>query len=347
MIADMVPLLKERGYQVDVLVFNGKNTPFKEQLQKKNIRVFELGKGGSVYNPLFILKLIPFLSRYEIIHTHNTACQYFVALAKFISCIDTKFVTTEHSTCNRRRAYSIFRILDKLMYRQYDRIVSISEIASEKLIDYLGDSTGISVIPNGININLFSGSNPIDREELGIASNGYMITMVAGFRHEKDQDTLIRSMVLLPRNYYLCLVGDGIRRLICEKLAKELGVMNRVIFTGIRSDIPRILQASDIVVMSSHWEGLSLSSIEGMSVNKPFIASDVNGLHEITEGAGVLFPKGDVELLAMEIERLMGDSGYYQTIAIQCKKRASVYDIRKTVENYEGLYKKMIRKFSC
>ena len=91
------------------------------------------------------------------------------------------------------------------------------------------------------------------------------------------------------------LIGDGVRRRECETIADNLGVNDRVKFWGVRTDVPRLLKTSDIVVMSTHYEGMSLSNIEGMASGKPFVASNVKGIREITEGAGILFeenPKG-------------------------------------------------------
>ena len=163
--------------------------------------------------------------------------------------------------------------------------------------------------------------------------------MVAGFRYQKDQDTLIRAMKYLSKEKYeLWLVGDGERRELLEQLVNEEKVENIVRFLGIQSDIPTILKTADVVVMSSHFEGLSLSSIEGMSVGKPFIASDVDGLHEITMGVGVLFPHGDAERLAEEIEKLMQCPDYYKEVADRCLERASKYDIKGMVEQYINVY---------
>ena len=94
--------------------------------------------------------------------------------------------------------------------------------------------------------------------------------------------------------------------------------------------------------MSSHFEGLSLSSIEGMAVGRPFIASDVDGLREITNGAGILFPHGDARQLAKEIEQLMDDGEYYKNVADRCMKRAKKYDISKMVNEYERIYVDLI-----
>ena len=105
-----------------------------------------------------------------------------------------------------------------------------------------------------------------------------------------------------------------------------------------RTDVARLLHTADIVVMSSHYEGLSLSNIEGMSVDKPFIASDVDGLHEITEGFGILFPHEDPDALSKIIERLSTDKEYYNKIATSCYNRAQQFDIAKMVERYEKVY---------
>ena len=170
-----------------------------------------------------------------------------------------------------------------------------------------------------------------------------VVTMVAGFRYQKDQDTLIKAFQYLPTEQYeLWLVGDGERRSVLKDLVTQLGLQDNVRFWGIRSDIPVILKSSDIIVMSSHFEGLSLSSIEGMAVGKPFVASNVDGLHEITENAGILFPHGDAAVLADIIVRLKEESSYYRQVADQCMLRASEYDIRKTVDQYLQLYQSLI-----
>jgi glycosyltransferase involved in cell wall biosynthesis len=91
--------------------------------------------------------------------------------------------------------------------------------------------------------------------------------------------------------------------------------------------------------MSSHWEGMSLSNIEGMSVGKPFIASDVNGLREVTQGYGLLFPHEDAEALANIIQRLHNDRQYYQRVAEDCLERAKQFDISTMVDAYNMVYK--------
>lgn len=90
--------------------------------------------------------------------------------------------------------------------------------------------------------------------------------------------------------------------------------------------------------MSSHWEGLSLSSLEGMSSGKPFIASDVDGLHEVVNGYGILFPEGNDKVLSEIILKLMSDKTLYTNIAQKCQKRAEEFDIEKTTSSYLTIY---------
>ena len=134
------------------------------------------------------------------------------------------------------------------------------------------------------------------------------------------------------------MVGDGARKNDLETLVSDLGCCGQVKFLGIRSDVPNILKTADVVVMSSHWEGLSLSNIEGMSAGKPFIASDVNGLREVTDGYGILFPHGNSEKLAEVIKDLSEDKAYYEKVAIRCYERAKQFDISETVKRYNKLY---------
>lgn len=335
LIVDMVPLYREHGYDVDILLFDGRDTAFKKELEKKGIRIFHLGHSGKVYNPLFIFKLIPYLRKYDIIHTHNTACQYFVVCAKILSRSHAKLVTTEHSTTNRRRNIGWFRPIDKFIYGFYDAIISISSGTTDFLMAYLGKQERIETIYNGISLSAFLNAESLSRQDVG---DKFLIIMVAGFREEKDQDTVIRAMALLPETYFLYLVGDGIRRGVCEQLVKELRLEKRIVFLGIRNDVPRLLKTADIVVMSSHWEGFGLAAVEGMAAGKPVIVSDVPGLSQIVEGAGILFTVKDEEGLAARIKCLMNNPVYYREIAEQCRQRAFEYDISKTVDAYEKIY---------
>lgn len=339
-VVHLTKLLRQKGHTVDVVVFNGEETAFMRELKETGCRIYKLGKG--FYNLIYIPKLRRIMREYDIIHTHNSSPQLFAAMANI--GLGKMLITTEHSTNNRKREHPMFSFVDKWMYARYAKVVTISKIAEKKLCSYLGFESNppnsplqrrIVTINNGVDVSTFYHAEDLP----DLAHQGKFVTvMVAGFREAKDQETVIRAIALLPDVYELWLVGDGVRRLEIEAEVVKQNVKGRVKLLGIRSDVPQILKSADVIVMSSHWEGLSLSNIEGMSSGKPFVASEVNGLKEVTAGYGILFPHGDAEVLARIIRKLHDDSAYYRQVAEQCYQRALQYDIRKMVDAYEQLY---------
>lgn len=339
-VVHLTRLQRQKGHTVDVVVFNGEETAFMRELEETGCRIYRFGKG--FYNLSYILKLRRIMREYDIIHTHNSSPQLFAALANI--GLGKTLITTEHSTNNRKREHPMFSFVDKWMYGKYAKVVTISKIAEEKLCSYLGISTNqtadslrdkITTINNGVDVNAFYHAEDLP----DLAHQGkFVMVMVAGFREAKDQETVIRAIALLPDEYELWLVGDGVRRPEIESEVVKQDVAERVKLLGIRSDVPQILKSADVIVMSSHWEGLSLSNIEGMSSGKPFVASEVNGLKEVTAGYGILFPHGDAKSLANVIKKLHDDSEYYHQVAERCYQRALQYDIRKMVDAYEQLY---------
>lgn len=337
LMVDLLPRLRDMGNEVELLLFDGTRTAFYDELESFGINIYSFSIGGYVYNPLNIFRLRKFLKNYDIIHTHNTACQYYVAIASRLN--KAKLITTEHNTHNRRRDIFGFKYIDRYIYKQYNHIISISQKANENLQNYIGYKYPCTTIHNGINISLYYNKKTI----IPMADNEIIIAMVAGFRPQKDQDTLIKAISCLPNNYKLWLIGDGERRGEIECLISHFKLSERIKLWGIRNDIPELLAQSHIVVLSSHWEGLSLSSIEGMASGRPFIASDVDGLHDIVKDAGILFPHKNYLALAKEIKSLCEDISLYKTIAQQCQERAKDYDINIMAEKYNQLYNSLFQ----
>ena len=352
LVVNLIPRLQALGNTVDLCVFNGTETPLTQRLKKEcpQTKIFTLGHG--VYNPLYIFKLVKIMKNYDIVHTHNSSPQLFVAIASLFN--SPKLVSTEHNTSNRKRNWKWYRPIESWMYSRYNHIICISKIAEEKLREYMGGEwlvtssnkyKSITTINNGIDVNAISEAVPC-KELLELKENRKAILMVAGFRKQKNQDTIIRALTLLDQEKYeIWFAGIGERMEEVKQLALSLGVCERVRFLGLRTDIPNVLRAADIIVMSSHWEGLSLSNVEGMSAHKPFIASDVNGLREVTKGYGILFPHEDAKALADEINQLAESDKYYDEVANRCYNRALEFDISKMVNGYNQVYQKVISNF--
>lgn len=333
LMVDLLPALKALGNEVDLLLFDGTRTAFYAQLMHCDINIHSFGIGRFPYNPLNILKLSKFMDGYDVVHTHTTPCQLYAPLASMFTKATHRLVTTEHSTNNRRRNKKLFKYIDRWIYKKYDAIIAVTELAKHNLLSYLNENIRIDVIHNGIDCHKFHNSiKSVER------SSRHIITMVASMREAKDQDTVIKAISMLPANFVLRLVGDGPRRPILENLASSENVMERVEFMGNRSDIPAILEESDIVVLSSHWEGLSLSSVEGMASGRPFVASNVDGLRDIVGGAGILFEHGNAQELSNILRQLCENPQFYTEVAQRCQVRASQYDISLMAQKYNDLY---------
>lgn len=346
LILDTIPLYVKKGLEVDLLLLNGEEFPFLQNLfAQKCCKIFSSGR-SAVYNPLHIFRIIPYLKRYDIVHVHLFPSQYWVVLAKLFSFSKTKLIFTEHNTTNRRLENKLFRIIDQYVYTFYDAIVGISAEIKQLLIDHTKlPESKFYIIENGVDLSKIKDAKSLEKKSLvpSFREDDKIIIQVAGFREQKDQKTLIYSVAILPDNYKLILVGVGPVKNDCESLVAELGLQNRVVFLGSRMDVPSLLKTADIIVLSSKYEGLSLSSIEGMASGKPFLASDVPGLTEVVKGAGILFSQGDETQLAKEVMRLATDPIHYKSVAAACQRRAADYDISKMVDEHIKLYQSLTK----
>lgn len=341
LLLETIPRYRSAGIDMDILLLNGTMTPFFSALHKNtDCTIYSLSK-GSVYNPFHIFKIKKYVKQYDIVHVHLFPSLYWVAFSKFFFRIKVKTIFTEHSTHNKRR-HSFYKIIDKWIYKKYDAIVAISENVKQNLKIHLSDiEDNIVIINNGVDISKCihaSESDEISSEKLG---NKKFLIQVSRFYYPKDQNTVIRSLKYLPQEVALVLVGDGKEIHASKKLAIELGLEHRIHFLGVRNDVPALLKASDIVILSSHYEGLSLSSIEGMASGKPFIASDVPGLTEVVKDAGILFQAGDEKELALYISELLENKELYDDVALKCQQRAAQYAIEHMVESHLKLYKNL------
>lgn len=205
-------------------------------------------------------------------------------------------------------------------------------------------SSKIQIIHNGVVLENYKISEAKELKDFFPDADSRVKTLiqVASFMEPKDQITVIKALQYLPEDVRLVLVGEGKLQKQCKALANSLKLEKRVFFLGQRMDVAQLLKIADVVVLSSRYEGLSLSSIEGMASGKPFVASDVPGLAEIVEGAGILFKQGDAKDLANKIKKLLTDEVYYQQIVNLCLKRAEQYDIQIMVDKHLDLYQTIV-----
>ncbi|WBX70728.1 glycosyltransferase [Tenacibaculum retecalamus] len=344
-VAGNVPYHIKNGFAVDVLLLNGAKTFFLEELINNNVNIKKLGEGNNIYNPFITLKICKLLRRYDVVHVSLFPALYWVGIAKIITRSKTKLIYTEHSTYNKRRDNFLLKITDRIIYKQYDEIVAITPETKKNLLDHLKGKHSVCVIYNGVDISKVKkeAKEELSQDIKTRIKGKKIIVQVAGFRVSKDQDTVIKTIAVLPDNFHVLFVGDGERIQTCKNLTKKLGVEEKVSFLGMKKNIGAILKKSDIVVISSHWEGFGRAAIEGMAVRKPVIGTNVSGLAEVLSKAGLLFEVGDVKELTKLILELTEDQEFYTKIADKCFKRAEDFDIKKMVSSYEKVYSKLLK----
>lgn len=344
LLLDLLPLYKREGFRMDILVLDGTNYPFMKALIAEDCCDIYSISSRSIYHPLNVFKIIQFIRNYDLVHVHLFPALYWVALAKWISFSQVKLIFTEHNTSNRRMQNMFFKYVDRFIYRRYERIVCITESIKGIMQNYVGsDISKFEVIKNGVNLDLIRVSAAYKKMDISnkLNASDFLLIQVAGFREQKDQNTLIRSLIYVPKDVKLALVGDGVLRRESEDLVLKLELTDRVFFLGQRMDILPLIKTADVVVLSTKYEGLSLSSIEGMACGRPFVASDVPGLSILVKGAGILFRQGDPKELAENIIILRNNKDYYEQVSRSCQLRASEYDITTVMNEHLKLYEEL------
>jgi glycosyltransferase involved in cell wall biosynthesis len=138
-----------------------------------------------------------------------------------------------------------------------------------------------------------------------------VVTCVARFHPVKDHPTLVRAFARVAKaipDARLALVGGGDKAPLLN-LVTELGIADRVVFPGVRRDIPAVYAASDLFAMSSKSEGTSVTLLEAMLSERPAVVTDVGGNPEIVDPGvtGLLTPRGDDAAMADALQTLLGD----------------------------------------
>lgn len=340
LLVDLVPILQAK-VEIKVVLLNSTKTPLYLQL------ISEIGlnnvltlSSGSLYNPIFVLKFRKLLHEYDVVHVHLFPAFYYASLAAYAFGKKARLIFTEHGTSNRRINSKIFKYIDRLIYNKIDDVIAITPDVKSILEQSLALHNKVTVIYNGINLRKIEQASAYNREQFHYKNDEVLLIQVSRFSYEKDQKTVIKSLLNLPPNVKLILVGEGIHRISCELLANELHLKDRVRFLGLRIDVSQLLKMSDIVIQSSISEGFGLAALEGMAAGKPVIASNIPGLRTVIYDAGLIFETGDSVELAKQIQILIQNPSYYHLISSKCLNRAKHFSIINTSNQLLDIYAK-------
>ena len=339
LLGDLLPLINNHpDIETSVVVFHKTGSGIEKILESHNIPVFSLEI--SSHSAKAILKLREFIKKVDIIHLHLFPANYFGVLANI--GLNKPLFFTEHSTHNKRRNKKWMRPVERFFYKNLTGIICISNATKESLTNWLGKdfkSSKFHIIENGIDLKQYKAARASASYEM-FGRTGIPVLMISRFTDSKDQATVVKSLDYIEnKDVFIVFAGEGETMKKIRNLSISLGHEDRVIFLGNRQDIPEIIKASKIGVQSSHWEGFGLTAVEMMAGGLPVIASDVEGLRQVVEGAGLLFEKGDPEKLAEIINKILNSEKLLTEIIQKEEERVNNYSIETAANNHIQLYK--------
>jgi glycosyltransferase involved in cell wall biosynthesis len=193
------------------------------------------------------------------------------------------------------------------------------------------------------------------RDEFGIPETAPVIGYVGRLEEEKGTQFFIEALPAisraLPPARYL-IVGEASDEqeefdARARERVRELGIADRVSFTGFRDDVPDLIAAMDVAVVPSLREAFGLVNVEVMACGRPLVATRVGGIPEVVEDGttGILVPPGDSGALAEAVLSLMADPGRRRAMGEAGRRRAAqFFDIRAHVRKMEDLYTEMVAR---
>jgi glycosyltransferase involved in cell wall biosynthesis len=247
------------------------------------------------------------------------------------------------------------KALQKSVCRAADHVLVNAQAVRDVLVTGGYDPKRITIIRNGIDVGRFSDrpSDPTVRPSLGLPGAGPLVAVFARLNRLKGLEYFLDAAALLRDRFEearFLIVGDSISseyREDLENRAQALGLGDRIVFAGFRSDVPLLLAEVTISVLPSLAEGLSNVVLEAMVAGVPVVATAVGGTTELIEDgvSGLLVPPRDAGALAEAIGGLLADPERGQRIGRAGRQAARErFSLQSTVEQTERLYERALSR---
>jgi glycosyltransferase involved in cell wall biosynthesis len=227
--------------------------------------------------------------------------------------------------------------------KNYDAVIVFSESQREMLVDYGMPPDRVRVIPNGVDINIYSPGPSDYKQSIGAS---HIITYIGRVDAEKNVGDLLNAFksLDLPSDHKVVVCGAGGD---LARLRRKFDEDERIIFRGNVSDtneIVRILRAADIFVLPSSVEGLSLAMLEAMAAGNAVIATDVGSDGEALRGAGIVIDLDERETqLAFALRMLIEYPEFRRDLAARARQRTvERYSLETNVERVVALYDELV-----
>lgn len=257
---------------------------------------------------------------YSFVHTHLLKADFWGMIASKIAGVECVISSKHNAEVSLQNIF--VRVVHSWISRWNRRIIALSSAVAEYMIQYGGVSgPRLIVIHYGIDElsdQMTGTGTSMIRSELGVPERAPVAVCVARIDPQKNHQLLIQAwarVVMTHPDAYLIIIGgtqlggDHYVKHLCNMVI-EMGIEDRVVFTGLRSDVDDFLATADIAVMSSRWEGLGLALLEAMRHGLPVVATRVGGIVEVVDDGvtGILVGDGDAPALAGAIEAILSDT---------------------------------------
>ncbi|HEX8228372.1 MAG TPA: glycosyltransferase [Chloroflexia bacterium] len=309
----------------------------------------------NAYDVPTLLSLVRYIRKHkiDIIHTHLLASDIMGRVAGFIT--RTPVVSTVH---NSRQDFdhepARRRWMERWSARLWcSRLIVVSPALREEIAGWYGlPASRFVAIPNGVDTTRFRpmpelDSTALKRDLLGdpaVSGEAPLVLNVARLMPQKGLNYLVEAarLVIDKRpEVRFAVVGQGDLKDELDAQVADLGLTGKFVLAGVRSDVPELMAASDVFVLSSLWEGLPISLLEAMSSACPVVSTEVGGVGGVVQDGrtGLLVPPEDPQALAHAILSCLDDPQKARQRATAAREWAHAhYSMETWVRKLEQLY---------
>lgn len=335
-VVDLAVESQKRGHNIRILTASG-GGPLEEELTRAGIP-YELGPvtGDRLKTRAFFIEALT-RNRPDIFHTHLGADQWGGLASRSLNI--SPWLATVH---NDDRDDPLLRhALRGYMYRRADHVVCISH-AVKKYVEreFRVRPDKLSIIRNGIDLRSLKQRPSQEFADVP------RILCIGRLCQQKGQDILLKALAKISRPWKLDLLGEGLDRLVLERLAESLGIAPRVTFAGSVADVRTRLAKADLVCIPSRWEGQSLALLEAVGSNVPVLVQDLPIFHEsFDEGMLSYVPSLKPEAWTRALEEVLQGPSNALLRAYHAEERVrESFGRARMAEEYLACYEKLLQK---
>ena len=350
--------LSRRGHEVHFITYS---QPVRLELLSANVFFHEVNVPEYTlfhYQPYELAlssKIVDMVRKHKIqlLHVHYAIPHAYAAyMAKSMLKeydINLPVVTTLHGTdITLVGKHPFYKTAVTFSINQSDAVTSVSENLKADTLKIFNTNKQIEVIPNFIDTTKQNVTLVNCQRSFMADANEMILTHISNFRKVKRISDVISifNLVLQKIPSKLVMVGDGPERLNAELQAKDLGIMDKIIFLGNSNEIDKILCMSDLFLLPSETESFGLAALEAMAFSVPVISSNTGGIPEVNihGKSGFLSPVGDVRSMANHAIQILSNSELLEIFKKNAKSISNAFDIHKIVPRYEALYASVLNQ---